>query len=160
MNFTGDYSRVSAFGWGDDEDDGSSRDPELEEEFLSRDWPEASKPLQGGRLKWVAPTLTMGKPSWSRAGGGRDAGPTWNAKASDLAVYQVWAMRKLNYGDDYRDRIVDDFYSYEFNPVCIWGTQPKKGKRQEKRREILGSGYDTLAEAQKVCEDHFRDHFG
>jgi hypothetical protein len=149
MDFTRDYSRVSAFGGGDEEGDGSSRDPELEEEFMSRDWPEASQPLQGGKLQWQ-----QRSDHWSRSGGGRDAGPYWSAKAADTVNYQILASR--NFNENWRG----DYYTYEFSPVCIWVTQPKKGKPSQRRSEVLGGGHETLAEAQKVCEDHFQDNFG
>lgn len=142
------FSRVSAFGLEDEEGDGSSRDPELEEEFTSRGWSEASKPLRGGRLRWQQLS-----DQWSRSGG-RDAGPYWNAKAADTVNYQVRASR--NSDDNWRG----DSYTYEFSPVCIWITQPKKGKPSQRRSEVLGGGFETLAEAQKICEDHFRNNFG
>jgi hypothetical protein len=159
MKLSHEYSHVKA-GWNEDDDDkGAYRDPELEEEFLSRDWPEVSQPLRGGKLKWKAPDQWMGKLSWSRAGGARDSGPEWTAQATDRISYVVSATRKFNEGSDFRDRIVDDFYSYEFDAkYVVIPLAGKKKKTESKRSEYIGHA-DTLSEAQKICEEHYLSEF-
>jgi len=131
------------------EEDGNPVDPELEEEFLSRGWKEASEPLKGGRLKWQK---QMGH--WGPFLGSTEAGPDWFAKATDIITYRIWATRTFN------ENWGGDYYTYEFNPVCIVSQKPKKGKKPLKRSDPLGGGFESLAEAQKVCEDHFRENFG
>ena len=53
-----------------------------------------------------------------------------------------------------------DYYTYGFDAVCVWITQPKKGKPSRRRTETLGGGFEILVETQKVCEDHLQDYFG
>jgi hypothetical protein len=146
MRFSRDYSRV-AISFRDDGEDEEDRDPEMEEEFRSRDWPENSKPFEGGQLEWQ-----QGSDHWSRFIGGRDSGPEWIAKATNVVTYRVWAERELH--EDWRG----DYYTYDFNPQMIVNVKPTRKSKGERRVEPLGHA-ETLAEAQKICEDHARENF-
>jgi|SRR6516162_8106295 hypothetical protein len=117
-----------------------------DEERMSRDWSEASKPLQGGSFEWKSSPYV-----WSSSTKGGDVGPHWSTEVGYRVRYGIYASRSL-YGSGY--------YEYEFNPVCLWTTQLERGKRSEERSEVLGGDYETLAEAQRACEEHFQKNFG
>jgi hypothetical protein len=114
-----------------------------------------SKPYEAGELPWKEPSPWMGTLHWDRSIGGREAGPEWTAKATDIISYKVWAERTLH--EDWRG----DFYEYEFDAMMIANPKPtsrNRGQKLERRTEALGHT-DTLAEAQKLCEDHFQENF-
>jgi hypothetical protein len=157
MDLSQDYSRVGVFGRGGSEDDGSSRDPELEEEFLSRDWPEVSKPMKGTKLIWKGGGEFSGGVSYG--GHLSSTGPRWYGTPQDNPYhiqYEIWAERK--FVEQWPD---SDYYDYQFNGKIKFLSQGKFRSKRMKPQESKSVAYgDTLAEAQKICEDHFQENFG
>lgn len=143
MKFSKDYSRVGAFGRSDEDDDWD-RTPEQDDELLNRDWPEASQPLKGGKLKWVEGGY------WPSSGRDHDYGPHWVAKLTDIMGYHISSERHLE--GEWNYTFTPDSYSYRFMAIRVVTPKPKRGKKVEKREDILGTA-DKLAEAQKMCED-------
>jgi hypothetical protein len=138
MDFSKDFSHVES----------ESRDPELEEEFLNRDWPEVSKSLKGTKLTWKQ-IYTQ----WNTSGGLYDRGPRWFGVPDPNPYriqYEVWAQRTLH--ENWRG----DYYEYSFNCFCRFLGKEKSKKVKDKplRIDTLGQE-DTLIEAQGNCERHY-----
>lgn len=146
VNLSRDYIRLAA-----DEDE-YDRDPELEEEFRARDWPEVSRPLRGGRLRWEQVS-----DYWHQTGYPM-IGPVWRAQATPNIRYEIWSFRKLH--EDWRG----DYYNYEFIPVVKTKKKQKTRSRTKNEEYELSSNHtlsstDTLQEAQQECEKHALEHF-